>query len=109
MDRRGFCQSLGLTLATLGAVARPADGGQAPRDRLSRVLGLEAAEVAWLDDLTALEQRTLLASLTSGATPSPKAIDLLYKVVGRRERLFQYVGYRPLPNRLTACDGLIRE
>jgi hypothetical protein len=109
MDRRGFCQSLGLTLAALGAGARPADAAQTPRDGLARVLGLEAAEIAWLNDLNALEQRALLSSLTSGARPSPKAIDLLYKVIGRRERLFQYVGYRPLPNRLTACDGLIRE
>ena len=109
MDRRGFCQSLALTLATLGASARPTDAAQTPRDRLAGVLGLEAGEIAWLNDLTALEQRALLSSLTAGAKPSPKAIDLLYRVIGRRERLFQYVGYRPLPNRLTACDGLIRE
>ena len=108
MDRRGFCQSLALTLATLGTSARPADA-QTPRDRLAGVLGLKAGEIAWLNDLTALEQRALLSSLTAGAKPSPKAIDLLYRVIGRRERLFQYVGYRPLPNRLTACDGLIRE
>ena len=34
---------------------------------------------------------------------------LLMKVLGRRERLFPYVGYPPLPNRVTACDGLLRE
>jgi len=41
--------------------------------------------------------------------PSKQTIDLLMKVLGRRERLFPYVGYPPLPNRVTACDGLLRE
>lgn len=109
MNRRMFCQSLGVALATLSAGAGPVDAALPPHDRLARLLGLKDTEIAWLNDLSAVEQRALLASLTSSARPSPKAIDLLYKVIGRRERLFQYVGYRPLPNRLTACDGLIRE
>jgi len=109
MNRRMFCQSLGVALATLGAGAGSADAAVPLRDRLVRVLGLKDAEMAWLDDLSAIEQRALLDSLTSGARPSRTAIDLLYRVIGRRERLFRYVGYRPLPNRLTACDGLIRE
>jgi hypothetical protein len=109
LNRRLFCQSLGIALATLGAGLHPADAAQAQRDRLARILGLEGSEVAWLADLTASERGTLLGALSAG-TPLPRrAADLLYKVIGRRERLFQYVGYRPLPNRLTACDGLIRE
>lgn len=109
MNRRVFCQSLGATLATLSAGARPADAAQTPRDRLASVLGLAGAEVAWLTDLSAAEQGALLSALTSTARPSRRTIDLLYRVIGRRERLFQYVGYPPLPNRLIACDGLIRE
>ncbi len=109
MNRRSFCRSLGLTVATLGAGARPAHAAETPREHLARVVGLQGAEVAWLDDLSAAQQRDLLSGLTSPGVPSRNAIDLLYRVIGRRERLFQYVGYPPLPNRLTACDGLIRE
>ena len=78
-------------------------------DRLAQVLGLKGAETVWLNDLSTRERSALLAALTSGAAPTPATINLIYKVIGRRERLFTYVGYPPLPNRLTACDGLIRE
>jgi hypothetical protein len=109
MNRRLFCRSLGIALATLGVGATAADGAEPTLDRLARVLGLEGAEVAWLDDLSPRERSALLTALTSRARPSRVTVDLLYRVLGRRERLFQYVGYPPLPNRLTACDGLIRE
>lgn len=108
INRRLFCQSLGIALATLGGLT-PVDAAQTQPGRLARILGLEGAEVAWLDDLTPGERGALLAALTAGKPLPRPAVDLLYKVIGRRERLFQYVGYRPLPNRLTACDGLIRE
>ena len=108
---RVFCRSLALALATLGASARPADAAETPRDRLARVLGLEGAEIAWLNDLYCSEQqRALLSALTAAGRHRAKpGRPRCYRVIGRRERLFQYVGYRPLPNRLTACDGLIRE
>jgi hypothetical protein len=109
MNRRLFCRSLGIALATLGVGARAADAPQQTPDRLARVLGLEGAEVTWLNILSPRERSALLAGLTSRTRPSRATVDLLYRVLGRRERLFQYVGYPPLPNRLTACDGLIRE
>ena len=109
MNRRLFCRSLGIALATLGVGAAAADAAEPTLDRLARVLGLEGAEVAWLNDLSPRERNALLTALTSRARPSRATVDLLYRVLGRRERLFQYVGYPPLPNRLTACDGLIRE
>lgn len=108
MNRRLFCRSLGIALATLGAGVRPAPA-QPASERLATLLGLTGTEVAWLKDLSAAERGALLTALTSGTKPSRATIDLLYRVLGRRERLFQYVGYLALPNRLTACDGLIRE
>ena len=110
MNRRLFCRSLGIALATLGVGARAASGAQQPTlDRLARVLGLEGTEVAWLNTLSPRERSALLAGLTSRTRPSRATVELLYRVLGRRERLFQYVGYPPMPNRLVACDGLIRE
>lgn len=109
MNRRLFCQSLGIALATLAAGARPSAVVEPPTERLAKMLGLTGTEVAWLNDLSAAERGALLTALASGTRPSRATIDLLYRVLGRRERLFQYVGYPPLPNRLTACDGLIRE
>ena len=109
MNRRLFFKSLGIALATLGVAPGSADAAQPTLDRLAQVLGLEGAEVAWLNDLSPPERSTLLAALTSRTRPSRATVDLLYRILGRRERLFQYVGYPPLPNRLTACDGLIRE
>jgi hypothetical protein len=109
MNRRLFCRSLGIVLATLGVATGAADAAPPTLERLAQVLGLEGAEVAWLNDLSDRERSALLAALTSRTRPSRATVDLLYRVLGRRERLFQYVGYPPLPNRLTACDGLIRE
>ena len=109
MNRRLFCRSLAIALATLGVGPRAANAEQSTLDQLARVLGLKGAEVAWLNDLSPRERSALLSALTSRARPSRATVDLLYRVLGRRERLFQYVGYPPLPNRLTACDGLIRE
>lgn len=109
MNRRLFCRSLGIALATLGTGVRPGAAVEPLSQRLATVLGLQGTEVAWLNDLSAAGRAALLTALTSGTKPSRATIDLLYRVLGRRERLFQYVGYPPLPNRLTACDGLIRE
>lgn len=109
MDRRAFCQSVAAAVATLGTAAPSAQEAETPRQALARILGLAGEEIAWLDDLSAAQRRALLTGLSTPTVPARGTIDLLYRVIGRRERLFQYVGYRPLPNRLTACDGLIRE
>ena len=84
MNRRLFCQSLAMTLATLGssrhlsplAGSMQTTSGQS--DRLAQVLGLEGAETAWLRDLSTREHGALLAALTSGAAPTPATISLIY-------------------------------
>ena len=79
------------------------------RATLARLLGLTAAQAAWLDTLSPAEQQELRDALL---WPSDKAerqtVALLMKVFGRRDRLFAYVGYPELP-RIGACDGLLRE
>lgn len=109
MNRRAFCRSLGATLVTVGAASPSRHAAEIPRDGLARVLGLRGAEVAWLDDLSAAQQRELWSALAGPRPLARGTINLLYTVIGRRERLFQYVGYPPLPNRLIACDGLLRD
>ena len=108
MDRRSFCQIVtGSLIAATGCTRRPAESAS---DGLVRILGLGPAEREWLQALSAAEQQELHATLTSsGDRRTPRTIELLMKVIGRRERLFAYVGYPPLPNRLSACDGLLRE
>jgi hypothetical protein len=109
MNRRAFWQSLAAALSTAGLAATQPDAAASPHQALARILGLRDGEIRWLDDLSAAQQKTLLAGLTAGGRPSRQTVDLLYRLLGRRDRLFPYVGYPPLPNRLTACDGLIRE
>jgi hypothetical protein len=108
MNRRIFCRIL-----TSSLVAGPACT-QMPQESASaglvRILGLGQAERDWLQSLSPTEQQELYAGLTSSEERrSARTIELIMKVVGRRERLFAYVGYPPLPNRLSACDGLLRE
>lgn len=109
IDRRSFL-ALGASMVAVGGCSTPPGPGEAPRAGLVRLLGLAPDEEAWLDSLTDDEQRRLFATLASPpAAPDRRSVDLLMKVLGRRERLFAYVGYPPLPNGLTACDGLLRE
>jgi hypothetical protein len=83
---------------------------ESPEDGLARLLGLEPIERSWLLALSPVERRSLHSALLSPTErPTRHTVDLIMKVVGRRERLFPYVGYPPLPNRLSACDGLLRE
>jgi hypothetical protein len=73
------------------------------------MLGLTGAEAAWLDVLSADEQRELHEALTAPeGRASRRTVDLIMKVLTRRERLFAYVGY-PEVQRVGICDGLIRE
>jgi hypothetical protein len=108
MDRRIFCRIV--TGSLVAGVACARQPGESAADGLARILGLGAAEREWLHSLSAAEQQELYANLTTSDVPrSRRTIELLMKVIGRRERLFAYVGYPPLPNRLSACDGLLRE
>jgi hypothetical protein len=108
MDRRSFCQIVtGSLVAGIACTRQP---GETASDGLVRILGLGPAEREWLRSLSAAEQQELYANLTSSDDHrSPRTTELLMKVIGRRERLFAYVGYPPLPDRLSACDGLLRE
>jgi hypothetical protein len=109
MDRRSFCHLLAAALVGTEA-CRPAPPREASRSGLVRILGLREPERAWIDSLSAGEQDELYAALTAASdeAPSRRTVDLLMKVVGRRERLFAYIGYPELP-RVGMCDGLIRE
>jgi hypothetical protein len=108
MNRRSFCQIV--TGSLVAGVACTRQPGESASDGLARLLGLGPAEHGWLRSLSAAEQQELYVGLTSSQDRhSARMIELLMKVIGRRERLFAYVGYPPLPNRLSACDGLLRE
>jgi hypothetical protein len=108
VDRRRFCAALAASL--VGACSKAPPPSADPKVDLARSLGLQAAELVWLDSLSPAEQRTLRDGLLSGqGAPSRRTVDLLMKVIGRRERLFAFVGYPSRANGLTACDGLIRE
>lgn len=108
LNRRAFCQSLAAALSAAAASAQPT-GSEPAHAALAQLLGLQGEELRWLDALKPPQQRALLAALRAGGRPGRQTVDLLYRVIGRRERLFAYVGYPPLSNRLIACDGLIRE
>jgi len=108
LNRRAFWQSLAVSLSAAAAAAQPRPAAN-PRAELTELLSLRSSEVQWLDSLTAPQQVALVTGLRAPGRPSREVVDLLYRVLGRRERLFAYVGYPPLPNRLTACDGLLRE
>jgi len=107
LDRRAFCLALAGSLSAVEACSRAPE--EPARDVIVRFLGLTGTEQRWVDALTPPQQEELRARL---ANPSQLAerqtIELLMKILGRRERLFAYVGYPALP-RVGACDGLIRE
>jgi len=107
-DRRAFCAALAACLANVSGCGRAALD-ETPRQGLTRVLGLEGEEIAWLDVLSEERQRRLLDGLASGGPSSSETVDLLMQLLGRRERLFVYVGYPSMPNNLEGCSGLIRE
>jgi hypothetical protein len=95
-------------LTTGQACSTPPD--EDVRSGLARLLGLQTPnERRWLDALTEPEQGELHAALLApDQQPSRRTVDLVLKVMGRRERLFAYVGYPEL-QRVGICDGLIRE
>jgi hypothetical protein len=79
------------------------------RDVIARFLGLAGAQARWVDALTAAQQEELRQRIVNPSpTPERHTIELLMKILGRRERLFAYVGY-PALEQIGARDGLIRE
>ena len=107
VDRRSFCLTIAASLGTASACSPGPT--EEPRAGLIRLLGLTGAEEAWLDALSADEQRQLHEAINApGGRASRRTVDLLMNVLSRRERLFAYVGYPELQS-VGICDGLIRE
>jgi hypothetical protein len=107
LNRREFVLAVAASAASAHACSRQPD--EPARATLVRLLGLGEKQARWVDSLSPAQQEELRTLLLE---PDPQArrqtIELLMKVIGRRDRLFAYVGYPALPQ-LGACDGLIRE
>jgi hypothetical protein len=103
-----FCWLLGAPLVGAGEGCRRRSAETAEAG-LARLLNLDAAETRWLDALSPQDRRKLYDALTAGRALPAGTADLLMKVFGRRERLFAYVGYPPVTNSLSVCNGLLRE
>ena len=106
LDRRallklvGGCAAAGLA----GCAAR-----ETPHDGLTRLFGLEEEERTWVTALAPAEQRELYDLLTGPDPAHARAVRLTAKLLGGRSRLFAFVGYPPVQDRRSVCDGLIRE
>jgi hypothetical protein len=107
LNRREFVLAVAAAAASAQGCSSQPD--EPARATLVRLLGLRENQARWVDALSPAQQDELRTLLLE---PKPQArrqtIELLMKVIGRRERLFAYVGYPALPQ-LGACDGLIRE
>lgn len=97
-----------MSSAALGesAILEPADV-----ETLSRLLGLGPGQEHWLADLTPLEQGQLRAALAAGGQQeaAPGTVQLLARVLGRRSRLYEFLGYPQAQDKRSMCDGLMRE
>jgi hypothetical protein len=109
MNRRTFCSLVGASLVGGAGQACRQSPPETPEAGLVRLLNLSPDETRWLDVLSPADRRDLHAALASGEPLTARAVDLLMKVLGRRERLFAYVGYPPVTNSLSVCNGLLRE
>ena len=109
VDRRTFCAGVVTAALTAGQACSSAPDEGVP-EGLARLLGLRTpGERAWLQALSGAEQGELYEALrTPGERPIRRTVDLVLKVISRRERLFAYVGYPEL-QRVGICDGLVRE
>jgi hypothetical protein len=108
VNRRTFCAGI-VTAALAGGQACSSGPQESVSDGLVRLLGLHTTrERAWLKTLSRAEQGELYDALRAPGPPTSRTIDLVLKVISRRERLFAYIGYPELP-RAGMCDGLIRE
>lgn len=106
LERRALLKILGGCAAAglAGCAAR-----ETPHDGLIRLFDLEGEERAWLAALPSTEQRELYDLLTGPNPADARAVRLTAKLLGGRSRLFAFVGYPPVPDRRSVCDGLIRE
>jgi hypothetical protein len=77
---------------------------------LGTLLGLDENQRHWLEALSEAEREELAAALAAGGATaaSPRSVALLMKVVGRRSRLFAYVGYPEMDDEPDLCDGLVK-
>jgi len=108
VNRRTFCAGIATAALASGQACSSAPDESVP-DGLARLLGLYTPrERAWLQTLSGSEQRELYEALRASGRPTRRMVDLVLKVISRRERLFAYIGYPELP-RAGICDGLIRE
>jgi hypothetical protein len=107
-DRRAFLQS---ALAVPGVAWAGCRRSRPLAEELALRLGLHSDQRAWLNDLTAEQQRDVLSALSPGASRKvqARAERLLMKVIGPRDRLFSFVGYPPTARQRTVCDGLLHE
>jgi hypothetical protein len=109
MNRRTFCSLVGASLVGGAGQGCRRQPPETPEAGLARLLNLEADEARWLDVLSGPERRDLHAALASGKPLAARDVDLLMKALGRRERVFAYVGYPQVTNSLSVCNGLLRE
>ncbi len=109
IDRRTLIKLLAGSAMSVGLFGCEATGP--PAERLARLLGLSDAEQEWLVDLTIDDQAELAGALAGpgNAPMTPRTIDLATKIIGRRSRLFAFVGYPGVPDARSVCDGLVRE
>jgi hypothetical protein len=108
MHRRRFTQLLGCAALSPLWACRGADE---PDDRaLARLLGLEGAETAWLERLTADERRELREAVENpGDARTARAVALAFSLIGTRSRTFAFAGYPVVEDRRSVCDGLLAE
>jgi hypothetical protein len=80
-------------------------------ETLSGLLGLRPGQESWLGDLTPLEQAELRRALGEGGRRpvAPRTVQLLARVLGRRSRLYDFLGYPQVQDQRSVCDGLMRE
>lgn len=108
VNRRTFCAGI-VSAALTGSQACSRAPEESVSEGLARLLGLHTTgERAWLKTLSRAEQGELYDALRSSGQPARRTVDLVLKVISRRERLFAYIGYPEL-QRAGICDGLIRE
>ena len=106
LERRALLKLIGgCAAAGLAGCA----GAETPHDGLVRVFDLQPSERAWVGALSAAEQRELYDRLSGSAPADARAVSLTAKLLGGRSRVFAFVGYPPVPDRRSVCDGLIRE
>jgi len=110
LDRRTVLQ-LVIGLMSSAALGQGAVLDQVDVSTLSSLLGLEPGQEKWLSDLTPPEQAELRRALREGGQRpvAPRTVQLLARVLGRRSRLYDFLGYPEVQDRRSVCDGLMRE